>query len=88
LKELENMPSTWSCLQLEREDTKSRSPFKLLIDSSSVFRARMFPSVSGTDPDNWFASKFRVCKLDKFARLVGTGPVSWLVPRCIKRGLE
>jgi len=31
---------------------ESKVPFKLLYDSSNLIKPGMFPSVSGTDPDN------------------------------------
>jgi hypothetical protein len=72
VKELEDKPRYWSCPQLEMEDRKSRLPVKLLSNSSRTFRARMFPSVSGTDPDNEFVFNDRKDSFDKFPREVGS----------------
>jgi hypothetical protein len=52
MKELKARSSSWSFLQLEREDKKLRFPSKLFHARRSWFRAGMFPSVGGTEPEN------------------------------------
>ena len=72
MKKLEDKSRSWSCPQLEMEDRKSRLPVKLLSNSLRTFRARMFASVSGTDPDNEFLFDDRKDSFDKFPREVGS----------------
>ena len=67
---------------MERGVKNSRFPFKLLNVSLSEFRAALFPSVPGTEPDNELLVNSRKDSFDKFPREGGIGPVSKLSPRC------
>jgi hypothetical protein len=76
LKELSDRSRNWRFLQLEREYKKLRFPSKLFDERESVFRAGMFPSVGGTDPEKLFTNRDRSYNSEKFPRKLGIRPVS------------
>jgi hypothetical protein len=76
LKELKGRSRTWRFLQLEREDKKLRFPSKLFHARASWFRARMFPSVGGTEPEKLFLCRASTDNPEKFPRKDGMGPVN------------
>jgi hypothetical protein len=67
---------SWSFLQLEREDKRLRFPSKLFNESSSLYRAGMFPSVGGTEPEKLFSNRDSSYNSEKFPRKLGIRPVS------------